>query len=238
MNSSRQSGAAADEAQSARVRRGWLERFSRYPYTYLFVSMLALLILAPFTEEHPVVLPFFFLALVLGVIATLRVHRWVFRASAAFGLAAFLCLVSARAASLSPQDSEAVFIVGYAAYGLFLMAAVTMLTLKIFSATTVTGEIIKGAISVYFLMGILWAVFYEMVLIADPGAISMKSDVMPFSEIMYFSFVTLTTLGYGDITPASQLARNLAVLEATLGQIYMTVLIARLVGLHTSGRQS
>jgi hypothetical protein len=55
--------------------------------------------------------------------------------------------------------------------------------------------------------------------------------------LTYFSFTTLTTLGYGDITPVNWMARNLTILESTFGQIYLTVLIARLVGLHIAGKQ-
>ena len=55
-----------------------------------------------------------------------------------------------------------------------------------------------------------------------------------FSDLIYFSFVTITTLGYGDITPVSRMAKNLAVLEAVWGQTYLAVLVARLVGLHLS----
>ncbi len=55
-----------------------------------------------------------------------------------------------------------------------------------------------------------------------------------FSDMIYYSFVTMTTLGYGDITPVSRMAKNLALLEAVWGQTYLAVLVARLVGLHLS----
>ena len=66
--------------------------------------------------------------------------------------------------------------------------------------------------------------------------------LLEIGSAMYFSFVTLTTLGYGDITPVNSFARSLAFLEAAMGQIYLTVLIASLVGVHistsTKGKQS
>ena len=63
------------------------------------------------------------------------------------------------------------------------------------------------------------------------GSSAFPAHASELSYILYFSFTTLTTLGYGDITPVSLMARNLTILEATIGQIYLTVLIARLVGL-------
>ena len=60
---------------------------------------------------------------------------------------------------------------------------------------------------------------------------------MTFSSTVYYSFVTMTTLGYGDIVPVSPAARTLAYMEAAMGQIYVAVLIARLVGLHTARKQ-
>ncbi len=111
---------------------------------------------------------------------------------------------------------------------------------KIFSERTVTGDTIRGGIAVYFLMGILWAMFYQLVLLVQPDAIALPEHVGQFSDLIYFSFTTITTLGYGDILPRTFMARNLTILESALGQIYLTVLIARLVGLHLagSGKQS
>jgi hypothetical protein len=119
---------------------------------------------------------------------------------------------------------------------LFLALAIMALTRTVFSAKKVTGETIKGGISVYLLIGMLWAFAYQFLTLQDPGALASSRGEVGAGHMQYYSFVTLTTLGYGDITPVSWLARNLAVLEAIVGQIFLTVLIARLVGLHTSAR--
>ena len=95
---------------------------------------------------------------------------------------------------------------------------------------------IQGGIAIYFLSGLLWAFFYQMLLLFDSEAILFSDHAMGgFSDMIYFSFVTITTLGYGDITPVSRMAKNLALLEAVWGQTYLAVLVARLVGLHLSG---
>jgi hypothetical protein len=96
----------------------------------------------------------------------------------------------------------------------------------------VTAETLFGALGVYFLLGFLWSNLYEMVEAVLPGSFS-GIDGSP-GEFLYFSFVTLTTLGYGDVLPLGDHARSLVVLEATTGVIYMAVMIGGLVGLYIS----
>jgi hypothetical protein len=104
--------------------------------------------------------------------------------------------------------------------------------------TRVTTDKIFAAICVYLLIGYAWTFAYALVDELQHGAFMALSAPQPndqvarILEMRYFSFVTLTTVGYGDIVPHSPTARTMAVLEAVTGQIYLTVLIARLVGLH------
>jgi hypothetical protein len=94
----------------------------------------------------------------------------------------------------------------------------------------ITFRRIQGAIAVYLLLGLAWANAYKMIEHFIPGAFSgAVSDISRFSSWIYFSFVTLATLGYGDIAPVHPIARSLAVAEAITGQLYLTILIARLV---------
>ena len=127
---------------------------------------------------------------------------------------------------------------GLGAEIVFLGAAITALVMKIFLEDVITAETIKGGISVYFLIGFLWSFLYLFLLFLDPEAISFPVRNLEYSDITYFSFTTLTTLGYGDATPVSWMARNLTILESTTGQIYLTVLIARLVGLHIAAKSA
>lgn len=87
---------------------------------------------------------------------------------------------------------------------------------------------IAGAVAVYLIFGVLWARLYEMVYLLNPAAFSLNEQINLFS-LMYFSFVTLMTLGYGDIVPLSMAARSLAILEGLAGQLYMVILISSLV---------
>ncbi len=120
-------------------------------------------------------------------------------------------------------------------YTLFYGICLLVFLHRIFSEKTVTIDSIQGGIAIYFLSGLLWAFFYQMLLLFDSEAILFSDHAQSgFSDMIYFSFVTMTTLGYGDIMPVSRMAKNLALLEAVWGQTYLAVLVARLVGLHLS----
>ena len=120
----------------------------------------------------------------------------------------------------------------------FLFNAITIIS-YVLQQKNVTHDMIFGAICGYLLIGVSWAFTYSLVAFLEPGSFAMaasgqtsQGDVLP--DFFYYSFVTLTTLGYGDITPVGPVARSLSTLEAIVGQIYLTVLVARLVGLHIS----
>lgn len=87
---------------------------------------------------------------------------------------------------------------------------------------------IAAAVAVYLIFGVLWARIYEFVYLINPAAFSSNEPMNPFS-LVYFSFVTLLTLGYGDIVPVSTAARSLAIFEGVVGQLYIVILISTLV---------
>jgi hypothetical protein len=128
---------------------------------------------------------------------------------------------------------------------LFLGYTVYVLLRHIFSVERVTFNTICAALCVYLLIGLVWANVYSLTAIIDPDAFtvnvaditereSMRLDGVESIYPIYFSFVTLSTLGYGDIVPIAAAARMLAAVEAVVGQLYLAVLVARLVGLHIS----
>ena len=102
----------------------------------------------------------------------------------------------------------------------------------------ITANRIEGAIAVYLLLGLVWAHAYGLVTLWHPGAFTgAVDDRGPLRWTYYYSFVTLTTMGYGDIMPVHPLARAAAVLEALTGQLYLTILLARLVSLELQSRR-
>lgn len=102
----------------------------------------------------------------------------------------------------------------------------------------ITTNRIEGAIAVYLLLGLTWAHAYWLVALWHPGAFTgAVDDKGPVRWTYYYSFVTLTTMGYGDIMPVHPLARALAVLEALTGQLYLAIMLARLVSLQLQSRR-
>ena len=102
------------------------------------------------------------------------------------------------------------------------------------TARTVDAEALSAAIAAYVLIGVAWAVAYTMLETLDPGAFRLAAAEAgrPWSALLYFSFATLTTLGYGDVTPLSLTARAWAGVQAMSGTLYLAILIARLVGIY------
>lgn len=204
-----------------------------YRFTYLMIAIVAQFVIAPLLEKRlPLIMPLLFFVLMIAILGTLDLRRSILHIMMGLALIAFLASMTARAFHLSPLDAFYFYVAGLSVNSLFLLIAIAILITKIFSETNITADTIKGGISVYFLMGFLWAFLYSLVLLVNPEALAYARESFEYSGLTYFSFTTLTTLGYGDVTPVNWLARNLTILESTFGQIYLTVLIARLVGLH------
>ncbi len=128
--------------------------------------------------------------------------------------------------------------------GLVLVAFVVVNLLRfILRAPSVTMEVLCASISAYLLLGLIWTMAYWLVDQLTPGgAFSFNTNIQPRTmngfNGFYFSFITLSTVGYGDITPVSRIARWLAAMEAMIGLLYVAVLIARLVSLYSAPKSN
>lgn len=118
---------------------------------------------------------------------------------------------------------------------------ISALAENVFGEGPIDANRIVGAVSIFFLFGLAWAFIYALIELIHPGSFKFSSAVVDttaypgfVSEFIYFSNVTLTTLGYGDVVPLSPPARIFASLQAMTGQLYIAIVIARLVGLHVS----
>lgn len=101
----------------------------------------------------------------------------------------------------------------------------------------ITAHRLEGGIAVYLLIGMFCAKLYHLIALNVPHAFVGVEDTTPLPPFVYFSFVTLTTLGYGDILPVSHLARSMAMGEGLVGQLFPAIFIARLVTLQTDTRK-
>jgi voltage-gated potassium channel len=128
---------------------------------------------------------------------------------------------------------------------LFLAFVIVLILKDLFAARRVSLNAISASLCTYVLLGVLWTNVFVLITRLEPGAflapaapdVSLDTKVQraeQYIEMLYFSFTTLTTLGYGDVTPATAFARMFAVTEAIVGQIILVVLVARLVGLHVA----
>lgn len=133
-------------------------------------------------------------------------------------------------------EYRALQVVGYLCGAAFILFTIIQMLIFIYSHKEVTRDLIVGAAVVYLLMAIMWTFIFIVVETLHPGSFNLPEgqDLEATQHFIYYSFVTLTTLGYGDITPLTRLARSLSTLEAVIGQLYLVVQVAWLVGVHVS----
>ena len=122
----------------------------------------------------------------------------------------------------------------------FVVMLGVVVMLQVFRPGNITHHRVQGAVVVYLLAGLAWAYLYDAIHRMDPSAIRLPGALVITSArlglFQYFSFETLTTLGYGDVLPIGALARALASCEALFGQLYPALMIARLVSLEQHER--
>lgn len=210
--------------------------------TYLLISLFVLLfvlypIVEPRTVSHYLLDALAMLVLISGSFSVFDRGRVM-----------FLCVVGLAVATLILQvlfyvsPSSLLLVLRIASLMLFLGTVTGAVLYRVLRPGRVTVHRVGGAIAVYLMLGLLWASAYSLVYIHDPASFNLGSNIEATGELsqiltratgrlVYFSFVTMTTLGYGDVTPKSDTAGNLAVLQALTGQIYLAVILARIVSL-------
>ena len=169
-------------------------------------------------------------------------RRWVLVTGTLLLLPAVVTSVL-PAAGESAEGARRIYFVRYATTAAFLLFASGSVFRMVLSERRVSTDTILGGVCVYLLIGIAFVNLFVLVEIALPGSIQVLGR--PFLEVagdaghtraltlmLYFSFTTLTTLGYGDIHPLLPMAQLTATAEAILGQLYVAIFVARLVGLH------
>jgi voltage-gated potassium channel len=214
-------------------------RFRRFSTVQLLVALVILLISAPFLEEleggHFILSLLFSLVLIAAVFAVANRKR-----SLVIALVLAIPAITARWINQLRPDlvHPAVFLVCALVLLAFVIGHLLYFVLR---APMVNVEVLCASIAAYLMLGLTWTVAYWLVDQLTPGgAFSFNTTRGAHSMNgftgFYFSFITLSTVGYGDITPVSQVARWLAAMEAMTGLLYVAVLIARLVSLYSSAK--
>ena len=211
-------------------------RIDRFSTVQLLIALAALLICAPFVEEleggHLILSVLFSLVLLAAVFAVANRKRTL-------AIALVLAIPAITGRWISHFRPDLLHPAAFLVCALLLLAFVIGHMLRfILRAPIVTMEVLCASIAVYLMLGLVWTVAYWLVDQVTPGgAFSFNTQhggqSMNGFTGFYFSFITLSTVGYGDITPVSRAARWLAAMEAMTGLLYVAVLIARLVSLYS-----
>jgi hypothetical protein len=168
----------------------------------------------------------------LLVLLSIVKGRWIFRASL---LLFFLALLSAVISTVSGRETYVQS--GQISTVVLLILGTYICFRAIFESGRIDEERIFASLSLYLLFGVIFALIFAVIEEVMPGSFHYPDRVAPDTvsrplfQLFYFSFVTLATLGYGDIVPISGPAKGMAILEAVIGQMYLVVVVARLVSL-------
>lgn len=211
----------------------------RTNFFYLLIALLILLIVIPLADDlnlvsAPIVRGLVFSGLLVIGVWSLRGGGRYFTVGMAFVVVGvILNVIAINMSSPFFQYASILSLIG------FLVVAISFTMKQVAIGTDITANRLVGAICVYILLGVIWAMFYTLVNTISPGSFAGFSPTEGLgwdSEWLYFSFVTMTTLGYGDILPVSATARGLAYMQAVVGQFYIAVLVAGLVGAYVAKR--
>jgi len=176
-----------------------------------------------------------------ATVVTLFISVWSIRQQKAWfrtgvGIIALFLIITAVGALFNQSGLDVVYLLVILIF--FVLTAHTAAKQVLFSGEITVNKIV-GSICIFLLLGLIWAVLYLILLEFDPATLNnvpVASWYDNFSRVIYFSFVTLTTLGYGEITPALPVAQFLAFIEAIMGLFYIAVMVASLVGVGIASR--
>lgn len=204
-------------------------------YIYLLCGLLLFLLASPLARQYLPIQALFVgdlalsLALVIGIWSLMGSRRSFIWGGLVVAIACVL-LLSGRIMGVQTFEY-----VGRTVTVVFCVLTASIALRDVLFGGVLDLNRLTGAICVYLLIGIAWAIMYALVdeLTVLPAFTNLEAaDIdRTLNGFLYYSFVTLTTLGYGDIYPISPVARTLAYMEATIGQLYLTILVAALVGL-------
>jgi hypothetical protein len=207
-----------------------LEHYRGHPFSYFLVSMLGLILLSPLVGHHHIgdwiyrILFTVMILLSVNAASGRPLHRAIALSLAVPWLV--LSWLSGLVGWHVPPELTNAFVIALN----FFVGAIILY--KVSMAPRIDLDILSGALGLYLLIAITWAVSFAMIETLAPGSFAAGETPIPWSRYLYFSLTTMTTLGYGDILPTGSFARIWATMEAVTGTLYIAVLVARLVSLY------
>jgi hypothetical protein len=206
-----------------------LRRLTRWRYLHLLIALVVMLVAYPYGGGGGALGVAAVLIPIASVFALATEHRYL-----AISIVLGAVTVAGVVQEAAGVELLPVLVVGGS--GLLLYASTTLFVLvRVLRTERVTGDTLCGAIAVYLMIGLTWCLGYVLLEYLRPGSYALAAGATRRAtgkDLLYFSYVTLATLGYGDVVPVTDGARSLAVLEGLCGTIYMAILVARLIGLH------
>jgi len=197
----------------------------------LLLGMFAVQPLAARSAAGEALIPLVYAALLLSALRSITRYRYL-------AVIALLLVLPALVFQNAPGlEGSPWTIVGDMLSAVFLLVVVAAVLKDVLTHRLITLRTVYGAVCVFLLMGLIWSVGYHMVDALLPGSfdgLDPRESSTREAQLFYFSFVTLTTLGYGDVAPRGPEAMTLATLEAVVGQLYLVVLVAYFVGRRVS----
>lgn len=221
-----------------------MTRLAAWKFRLLLLALLALIIMEPFLGERTfdrLCYTTLWTAVLIGTMYAISDVRWQRYAGLGFGAPIVVGLWGRFL--FSTQTGELLTLPVLALAAVFF-AVVAVLLIRHLVTSSVSSDNVAGAVCGYLLLGIGIGIVYSIVETVRPNSFQGSDKLIAAladaterrATLTYFSFVTLTTAGYGDLAPATPLTRILAALEAVLGQFYLAVLVAGLVGIGVSHR--
>jgi hypothetical protein len=207
----------------------------------LLVALLIFIIGVPIANDLNVISPQ--VSRIVGMSCLLAVGIWSLRGTGwLFSVAMSVVIGGIVLSGLSiARENDTLYVISLLALFVFLSLATFNAFRQVAVGNDISPNRIIGAICVYLMLGVIWSVAYYLLEFSQPGSFKGLSEMAPPALVpdwIYFSFVTITTLGYGDITPVTLTARSLSFAEAIVGQFYIAVLVAGLVSAYISAKQN
>ncbi len=211
-----------------------MHSYSQHRFSYLLLALLLTILIDPLVEESP------FLSIVFDICTSLIFIFGCFAVSSRkiipwVAVALSIPMLLSIWAGYLGADFSILLVSGKISGMLYCVLVAWVFLGFVFSAKDVNWQVIAVAMIVYLILGLMWGFAYSLIEILQPASFRLPGDLIDSgSGFMYYSFITLTTVGYGDITPVTGVARSFTLLEGIIGQFYMTVLVARLVSMHVA----